>query len=73
MPETGYTPIFEKLPNHLNINLQLNTSFHKETAKEEFDHIVYTGPLDAYFDYEYGSLGYRTLDFIEKRMSGDYQ
>lgn len=73
MPENGYTPIFEKLLDHPNIYLQLAKSFDKKTAKEQFDHIVYTGPLDAYFDYEYGSLGYRTLDFVQKRMPGDYQ
>jgi len=73
MPENGYTPIFEKLLSHPNIQVQLNTSFDKRQAKEEFDHIVYTGPIDAYFDYKYGALEYRTLDFEEERVIGEYQ
>ena len=39
----------------------------------EYDHVFYSGPLDGYFDYELGRLGYRTLDFERFTHEGDYQ
>lgn len=72
MPKDGYTTIVENLLRQENINIFLNYNF-KEENKDDFDHVFYTGPIDAWFDFEYGRLGYRTLDFIEERHDGDYQ
>lgn len=72
MPKEGYTPIVEALLSHENIQTHLNTSFKAEQAKE-FDHVFYTGPIDAWFNYEEGRLGYRTLDFVREDHDGDYQ
>lgn len=72
MPKEGYTPIIEALLVHDNIQTHLNTSFKAERAKE-FDHVFYTGPIDAWFNHEYGRLGYRTLDFVREDHDGDYQ
>lgn len=72
IPELGYTPIFEKLTNHENISVSLNTSFEKP-SKSNFDHIFYTGPLDAYFDFDLGRLAYRTLTFEKFTEDGDFQ
>lgn len=72
MPKTGYTPIVEALLSHHNIDVYLNTSFSAEQVKE-FNHVFYTGPLDAWFNYEEGRLGYRTLDFEREEHNGDYQ
>ncbi|GAB6034747.1 UDP-galactopyranose mutase [Galenea microaerophila] len=72
MPKEGYTPIIEALLSHENIQTHLNTSFKTEQAKE-FDHVFYTGPIDAWFNYEEGRLGYRTLDFVREDHDGDYQ
>lgn len=72
MPEEGYTPIFEKLLDHPNIKLQLDTRFERESVAD-FDHVFYTGPLDVFFGCEYGRLGYRTLDFVQEEWEGDYQ
>jgi UDP-galactopyranose mutase len=38
-----------------------------------YDHFFYSGPLDAFYDYKFGRLAYRTLDFKEERHEGDYQ
>ncbi|QWE18967.1 UDP-galactopyranose mutase [Polynucleobacter corsicus] len=73
MPKDGYTDIFGKLLNHKNIKINLNSRFNVRDNIDKFDHIFYTGPLDAYFNYELGRLGYRTLDFKEERVDGDYQ
>jgi UDP-galactopyranose mutase len=72
MPVEGYTPIVEKLLDHENITVHLETKFNRAGATD-FDHIFYTGPIDGWFDYEYGRLGYRTLDFVKEQHSGDYQ
>lgn len=72
MPEEGYTPIVEALLNHENITVHLNTPFPARDA-DSFDHTFYTGPIDAWFNYDEGRLGYRTLDFVKEEHNGDYQ
>lgn len=72
MPQNGYTEIFEKALEHENITLYLNREFKKDECGN-YDHVFYSGPLDAYFDYALGRLDYRTLDFKMKRSEGDFQ
>lgn len=72
MPEEGYTPIIDSILNHKNITLELQTSF-KPKEKSNYNHVFYSGPLDGYFEYTHGRLGYRTLDFEEFSHEGDYQ
>ncbi|MER2493232.1 UDP-galactopyranose mutase [Catenovulum sediminis] len=72
MPKNGYTPIFEQLIEHNNISLLLNTNFDKSSIKD-YEHVFYTGPLDAWFNFDCGRLRYRTLDFKREVHSGDYQ
>jgi UDP-galactopyranose mutase len=72
MPKLGYTNLVEQILDHPNINIFLNTSFNKSDT-EGYEHIFYSGGIDAYFEYELGLLGYRTLDFKEIRADGDYQ
>ena len=72
MPEYGYTPIFEKLLDHKNIHLQLNSPFERHLSNT-YDYLFYSGPIDSYFNYELGRLPYRTLDFVREEHDGDYQ
>ncbi len=72
MPEQGYTAIVEQILDHGNITVHLDTLFNRSQAPE-YRHIFYSGAIDAWFDYELGRLGYRTLDFEEIRAEGDYQ
>lgn len=72
MPKSGYTGIVETLLDHGNITVLLNTPFQSELV-DEFDHVFYTGPIDAWFGYSEGTLGYRTLDFVREDHEGDYQ
>lgn len=62
MPVNGYTPIFEKLINKNNIELRLDCPF-TEALAEEYNHTIYTGPIDEYFNYKFGELEYRSLVF----------
>ena len=71
MPKNGYTDMVEKILDCEGIEVRLNTPF--ESIDEPFDHVVYSGPIDRYFNYEYGELGYRTLDFERIDTDGDFQ
>ncbi len=72
MPKDGYTVIVESILNHPNIAVELNTEFDHSDV-DGFDHVFYTGPLDGFYDYRLGRLGYRTLDFERYVDDGDYQ
>ncbi|MXN44521.1 UDP-galactopyranose mutase [Shinella kummerowiae] len=72
MPENGYTDMIERILDHPNITVTLDTVFNRDAA-EDYAHVFYSGPLDGYFDYELGRLGYRTLDFERFTYDGDYQ
>lgn len=72
MPEGGYTAMVERILDHPRITVQLETVFSSADAAG-YDHVFYSGPLDGYFDYELGRLGYRTLDFERFTYEGDYQ
>ena len=72
MPVNGYTEIVEKILDHDNIEVKLSTSFDK-SMEQDFEHVFYSGPIDTYFEYRFGRLGYRTLDFKPEIYEGDYQ
>ena len=75
LPLGGYTAWLENMADHPNIEVSLNQDFFD--CKSEFVGqvpIVYTGPIDRYFDYEFGDLGWRTLDFESEILrTGNYQ
>lgn len=72
IPKGGYTAMVERILDHPNIGLRLNTTFSRLVG-QDYDHVFYSGPLDGYFDYSLGRLGYRTLDFERFVYTGDYQ
>ena len=72
MPKNGYSAMVDAILDHPRIIVHLNTHFTREMG-QGFDHVFYSGPLDGYFDFELGRLGYRTLDFERFDYQGDYQ
>ena len=75
LPVDGYTAWLERMVDHPNIEVRLDTDFfdHKESMVGQVP-VVYTGPVDRYFDHVEGELGWRTLDFEREVVStGDYQ
>lgn len=72
IPKDGYTPIVANILNHKKIEVKLNKKFDKTMIKD-FDHVIWTGQLDQWFDYSKGRLGYRTLDFEKFEAEGDFQ
>ncbi len=63
MPREGYTKMFEKILNHKNIEVILNTDYKSILESVKFDKMIYTGPIDYFFDYKYGKLPYRSIRF----------
>ena len=72
IPRDGYTAIVEKMLDHPGIRLHLGTRFDREGAGD-YDHVFYSGPIDAWFGHTEGRLGYRTLDFVREDHEGDHQ
>lgn len=72
IPKNGYSYIVEKMLNQPNIDLFLETAFDRSMVSA-YEHVFYSGPLDAWFSYSRGALGYRTLDFHAERHDGDFQ
>ncbi|WP_433142325.1 UDP-galactopyranose mutase [Actinomadura nitritigenes] len=75
LPVDGYTAWLERMADHPNIEVRLNTDFFDMRGDVAGRvPVVYTGPLDRYFDFAEGELGWRTLDFeTEVRPTGDFQ
>lgn len=63
MPLHGYTRMFEKMLDNPNIHIMLNTDYKDVVANIPFKELVFTGPIDEFFDYRYGKLPYRSIDF----------
>ena len=63
MPRAGYTRMFERMLAHPNIKLMLNTDYREIEHLIPWRHMIYTGPIDAYFNYRHGRLPYRSLRF----------
>jgi UDP-galactopyranose mutase len=63
MPAQGYTAMFRRMLAQPNIKLLLNTDFREVKDFIGYRHLIYTGPVDAYFGYRLGPLPYRSLDF----------
>src|SRR5438270_7339991 len=69
MPLHGYTRMFENMLDHPNIKIMLNTRF-KEIRKEiSYKNLIYTGPIDEFFDYRFGKLPYRSLHFRHETVN----
>jgi UDP-galactopyranose mutase len=63
MPLQGYTRMFERMLDHPNIKILLNTDYREVADFIPYAQMVYTGPIDEFFDCRYGKLPYRSLDF----------
>src|SRR3989338_5303982 len=70
IPKRGYTAICKKLLK--GIDLKLNTNFKKIKNKINYEKIIYTGPIDEFFNYKHGKLPYRSLKFKFKRYNKEF-
>lgn len=63
MPKHGYTRMFEQMLDHPNIKVMLNTDYHEVLGVTPYREVIFTGPIDEFFEYRYGKLPYRSLRF----------
>ena len=63
MPAQGYTRLFERMLDHPNIEVRLNTDFAEVRDLKPRRGVIYTGAIDAFFDYRFGRLPYRSIRF----------
>jgi UDP-galactopyranose mutase len=73
IPIDGYTAVMEKMTAHPGISITLNKKYDSSIDISKYDHVFYTGPIDAFFEYEFGRLGYRTVVFEKGYADGDFQ
>ena len=63
MPRDGYTVMFQQMLSHPNIKVMLNTDYREIVDAIPYKFMIYTGPIDSFFNYCYGHLPYRSLEF----------
>jgi len=63
MPLNGYTRMFEKMLNHPNIHIMLNTDYKHVVGEIAYKKLIFTGPIDEFFNFRYGKLPYRSIEF----------
>ena len=72
MPLEGYTRMFERMLDHPLIDRQLGTDFRDVRNDIDAAHIIYTGPIDEYFDWRFGKLPYRSLRFVHSTIEKEW-
>ncbi|MCC6412066.1 MAG: UDP-galactopyranose mutase [Saprospiraceae bacterium] len=71
MPLHGYTKMFHRLLDHPNIHVMLNTDYKDVVDEIKFKTLIYSGPIDAYFDFCFGKLPYRSINFKSQTIDGE--
>lgn len=73
MPSGGYTGMVRSMLDGIDVELGVNYLRHRDRLDRLARHVVYTGPVDEFFDYQYGRLDYNTLRFERREFAGDQQ
>ncbi len=72
MPANGFTPMFERMLAHPNIEVMLQTDYQDVRNIIPFRRVVFTGPIDEFFDFRFGKLPYRSLRFVHRTLSQEW-
>ncbi len=72
MPKHGYTRMFEKMLDHPNIQIELGSDYRDVVKNVKYREIIYTGPVDEYFDFRFGELPYRSLRFQHETVQREF-
>jgi UDP-galactopyranose mutase len=72
LPEGGYTQLIARMLDHPRIQVSLETTLASLAGKVKFNYLVYTGPIDEYYDYRFGPLPYRSLRFEAETHAVEY-
>ena len=68
MPSAGYTAMFRRMLDHTNIDVRLETDYFAVRGELSASHTIFTGPIDAFYDYRFGRLPYRSLSFEHRHI-----
>ena len=68
IPIGGYSQIFEKLLNDIQVELNVDYLLDREYWDNKADKIIFTGPIDAFYEYEFGQLEYKTNNFVHEKL-----
>lgn len=71
MPLEGYTNMIQRMLNHPNIHIMLNTDYKDVMDEIDYKTLIYTGPIDAFYDYCFGKLPYRSINFKNQTIDSD--
>jgi UDP-galactopyranose mutase len=69
MPRHGFTRMFSKMLDHPNIKILLNTDYRDVKDSLPYRELIYTGPVDEFFDFQFGKLPYRCLEFKHETLN----
>ena len=72
MPAQGYTRMFEAMLDHPNITVETGVDWEDARGDTVYDHLIYTGPIDEYFDFKFGALPYRSLRFRHETLDREW-
>lgn len=72
LPKDGYTAMFRRMLAHPLIEMRLNTDYREARRQVAFRHLIFTGPIDEYFDYRFGRLPYRSLRFEPETLAQEF-
>ncbi len=72
LPKDGYTAMFERMLDHPCITLRLGTDFREARQQVKYRHLIFTGPVDGYFDHCFGPLPYRSLRFEAETLNQEF-
>ncbi len=72
LPRHGYTAMFQKMLAHPLIEVRLKTDYREVRTQVAFRHLIFTGPIDEYFDYRFGRLPYRSLRFEPETLAQEF-
>jgi UDP-galactopyranose mutase len=73
LPKFGYTALFQRLLNHPNIKLLLNTPYQEVIEDIQYNKLIFTGPIDEFFEHVHGELPYRSLSFKSFYTEQEYK
>ena len=73
MPTKGFTEMFKKMLLNKDIEIRLETDFFKVKNNIEYKKLIFTGKIDEFFDYKFGKLDYRCINFVFETKDGDFQ
>lgn len=72
MPKHGFTRMFDRMLDHTNIDIELGVDYSDIQAERAHSKLVFTGPIDEYFDFRFGKLPYRSLEFRHETLDQEW-